>query len=140
MQRSFSQELEEDREFEIGGEVFRWMYPHWKEGAQLFDDEMQQVQEAAESNGEQNSAFSFVADTETAIKRVPTFLDPNFNDAHKRWKELVTRKPPHAIPRHQIAQCYRWLVEVTSGFPTRSLSASSSGDGSSEDSSPAEGS
>jgi hypothetical protein len=128
MQRSFSKELEEDREFEIGGEVFRWMFPHWKDGAKLFDDEMQEVAEQTEgeaSNG--NRAFSFVADTETAIKRVPLFLDPDFNDAHARWKSLMTRKPPHAVPRHQIAQCYRWLVEVTSGFPTNLPSGSGSG-------------
>lgn len=137
MQREFSKELEEDREFEIGGEIFRWMYPHWKDGAKLFDDEMTAVKEAAEANGdaEQNATFSFVADSETAIKRVPMFLDPSYNDSHKRWKALVERKPPHAVPRHQIAQCYRYLVEVTSGFPTTQPSVSSSGAGSNEDSS-----
>jgi len=133
VRRSFSKELEEDREFEIGGQIFKFQYPHWKDGALLFDEEMIQVADAAETNGDA-TAFSFVADTETAIKRVPMFLDPE-NDAHKRWKELVARKPPHAVPRHQIAQCYRFLVEVTSGFPTTPLSDSSSGDGSSEESS-----
>jgi hypothetical protein len=133
VRRSFTQELEEDREVEIGGQIFKFQYPHWKEGAQLFDEEMTQVQ----TNGDAPTevpAFSFVADTETAIKRVPMFLDPE-NDSHKRWKELVARKPPHAVPRHQIAQFYRYLVEVTSGFPTTQLSGSSSGAGSSDSSS-----
>ena len=133
MRRSFSKELEEDREFEIGGQIFKFQYPHWKDGALLFDEEMTQVAEVSEGNGDA-SAFSFVADTETAIKRIPMFLDPE-NDALKRWEELVERKPPHAVPRHQIAQCYRFLVEVTSGFPTTQLSDSSSGDGSSGESS-----
>lgn len=139
MRREFSKELEEDREFEIGGHVFKFLYPHWKDGAKLFDDEMVAVQEAADGNGDSNAAFSFVADTETAIKRIPMFLDPE-NDAHKRWKELTERKPPHAVPRHQIAQLYRWLVEVTSGFPTTPQSPSTSGDTSNGDSSPADGS
>ena len=135
MQREFSKELPEDREFEIGGEVFRFIYPHWKEGATLFDDEMQEVKQAAEGEPEANGAFSFVADTETAIKRVPMFLDPG-NDSHARFQTLVSRKAD-LVPRHQIAQLYRWLVEITSGFPTKPLSDSSSGDGNSEDSSPA---
>lgn len=129
MQREFSKELAEDRDFEIGGQVFKFIYPHWKDGALLFDDEMEEVKAAADGS-EQNGSFSFVADTETAIKRVPMFLDPG-NDAHKRWKELVARKTD-PIPRHQIAQVYRWLVEVTSGFPTTLSSVSGSGDTSSD--------
>ena len=135
MRREFSKELEEDREFEIGGQVFRFVYPHWKDGAKLFDDEMVAVQEAADGNGDSNAAFSFVADTETAIKRVPMFLD-EWNDSHKRWKDLTARKEA-PVPRHQIAQLYRWLVEVTSGFPTTPQSPSTSGDTSNGDSSPA---
>lgn len=137
MQRDFDSELVEDREFRIGGQVFSWRYPHWKEGAELFDQEMQEVKEASDKDAsdgaEQNGAFSFVADTETAIKRIPMFLEPA-NDAHQRWKDLVARKTD-PVPRHQIAQLYRWLVEVTSGFPTNSPSDSGSGGGSSEESS-----
>ena len=129
MLRSFTNELPEDREFEIGGQLFKFVYPHWKDGAKLFDDEMTPTED---TNGDA-PAFSFVADTETAIKRIPMFLDAE-NDAHNRFKELVSRKND-PVPRHQIAQLYRWLVEVTSGFPTQQPSASSSGDGSSEDSS-----
>lgn len=131
MRRSFSKELEEDREFEIGGEVFEFVYPHWKDGALLFDNEMEAVAEGVEQNG--NATFSFVADTETAIEKVPMFLAPK-NDAKKRWTALVNRKTD-PVPRHQIAQLYRWLVEVTSGFPTTQPSESSSGDGTSADSS-----
>ena len=28
--RSFSEELVENRQFEIGGELFEWTYPHWE--------------------------------------------------------------------------------------------------------------
>lgn len=132
MRRSFSKELEEDREFEVGGQVFHFIYPHWKDGALLFDQEMDEVKDATEGV-ESNGSFSFVADTEIAIKRVPMFLDPE-QDAHKRWKDLCARKTD-PVPRHQIAQVYRWLVEVTSGFPTVPPSDSSSGDGTSEGSS-----
>jgi len=130
--RDFDSELEQDRSIKIGGQVFHWRYPHWKDGALLFDQEMTEGQQAAAQNGE-TQEFSFVADTETAIKRVPMFLDTE-NDAHKRWKDLVARKTD-PVPRHQIAQLYRYLVEVTSGFPTTQPSASGSGDGSSADSS-----
>ena len=130
--RDFDSELVEDRSIKIGGQVFHWRYPHWKDGAELFDREMSEVSEAAEQNGDAKE-FSFVADTETAIKRVPMFLDTE-NDAHKRWKDLVARKTD-PVPRHQIAQLYRYLVEVTSGFPTTQPSDSGSGAGSSEDSS-----
>ena len=130
--RDFDSELVEDRSIKIGGQVFHWRYPHWKDGAELFDREMSEVSEAAEQNGDAKE-FSFVADTETAIKRVPMFLDTE-NDAHKRWKDLVARKTD-PVPRHQITQLYRYLVEVTSGFPTTQPSGSGSGDGSSEDSS-----
>jgi hypothetical protein len=132
MQRDFDAELVEDREFRIGGQVFKWVYPHWKDGALLFDQEMTEVAQAAEG-AESNGAFSFVADTETAIERVPMFLDPA-QESRKRWTQLVNRKTD-PVPRHQIAQLYRWLVDVTSGFPTTPPSGSSSGDGSNGDSS-----
>ena len=38
MIRNWDEELVEDREFRIGGELFEWMYPHWEVGAKLFDD------------------------------------------------------------------------------------------------------
>jgi hypothetical protein len=133
--RDFDSELPEDRSIKIGGQVFHWRYPHWRDGALLFDQEMTEVQEAAKGADQNGDAkeFSFVADTETAIKRVPMFLE-NENDAQKRWKDLVARKTD-PVPRHQIAQLYRYLVEVTSGFPTTQPSGSGSGDTTSEDSS-----
>jgi hypothetical protein len=109
--RRFSQELEDDREFEIGGEMFKWTYPHWETGAAIFDDTL--TPEPSE-NGQ--PAFTFRADTEFAINKVPEMLDPE-NASHKRWKALVSRKT-NPVPRFQIVALYRWLVEVTSGLPT----------------------
>ena len=31
--RDFDSELEQDRSIKIGGQVFHWRYPHWKDGA-----------------------------------------------------------------------------------------------------------
>ena len=124
MLRRFSEELVEDREFEIGGELFEFCYPNWEVGAWLFDD---QLEPAENGNGE----FSFKADTELAIERIPIFLDPK-NESHERFTRLVERKPPNAVPRHQLVQCYRWLVEVTSGLPTTPPSESDSLGGSSD--------
>lgn len=133
MQREFSKELAEDRDFEIGGQVFTWRYPHWQEAASLFDQEV-----TSESTNGEVPEFSFKADTELAIKRIPTFIEQT-NDAHKRWKELVARKTD-PVPRHQIVQLYRWLIQVTSGLPTNPPSASEPGGGDSDISSQGESS
>jgi hypothetical protein len=125
MQREFSKELAEDRQFEIGGQLFKFRYPFWEETAALFDEEV--------SPEEQNGDFSFKADTEIAIKRIPMFLDPE-NDAHKRFRSMVSRKTD-PVPRHQIVQLYRWLLQVTSGLPTIPPSDSEPGGGNSDTSS-----
>lgn len=132
MQREFSKELADDRDFEIGGELFRFRYPHWMETAELFDEEVK-PDEAA-----QNGDFSFRADTEVALKRIPIFLDP-VNDSHKRFKTLTSRKTD-PVPRHQFVQLYRWLLQVTSGLPTIPPSDSASGGGDSDTSSQGESS
>ena len=120
MQREFSKELEQDRDFEFGGEVFTWMYPYWEESAKIFDENLKPVE--GSKNGDEGKeedatepVFSFHADTQFAIERVPIFLDPK-NDSHKRWKALVKRKS-NPVPRHQIVEVYRWLVQVSSGRP-----------------------
>lgn len=125
MLREFSKELAEDREFEIGGQVFKFRYPYWEEMAAIFDGDLT-------PSGNGDGGFSFKADTQLAIDLVPIFLD---DDGPERWKELVARKP-NGVPRHQIVQVYRWLVEVT-GFPTSPLSPSAPGVGSGDISSPA---
>ena len=118
MLRKFSDELVQDREFEIGGELFRFRYPHWEEGAALFDEE---------ATPEGNGKFSFRADTEYAIKRIPTFLDPA-NDSHKRFTALVARKVD-PVPRQQLVQLYLWLSQVTAGLPTTLPTAPEAGGG-----------
>jgi len=136
MQREFSKELAEDRQFEIGGELFEWIYPHWEVSSGLWDGD-DQKREGEGENGKAE-AFSFRADTEYAIARVPIFLDSK-NDAHKRWKALVARKTD-PVPRHQIVQLYRWLFEVASGLPTNPPSESEPGGGNSVESSEGESS
>lgn len=124
MRRQFSNELDEDREFEIGGEHFNFRYPHWEEGAAIFDADLT-------PNGD--GKFSWKADTEVAIKQIPTFIDPA-NDAHKRFAALVKRKTD-PVPRQQIVELHQWLVRVTSGLPTNPPSGSEPGGGASDSSS-----
>lgn len=130
MQREFSKELAEDRDFEIGGELFKFRYPHWEETASIWDQD--------DPIPGENGDFSFKADTELAIKRIPIFLDPG-NDSHKRFKAMVTRKND-PVPRHQFVQLYRWLFQVTSGLPTNPPSDSDSGGGDNDSLSPGESS
>ncbi len=129
MIRDFDAELVEDREIRIGGEVFEFIYPHWEIGAKIFDDELDPV----ETNGDGEPVkFSWVANTQMAIDRVPMFLNPK-QEAHKRWKALVARKVD-AVPRFQISQMYNLLVQVTSNLPTSPPSSepSDAGDGKTE--------
>jgi len=123
MIRNWDEELVEDREFRIGGELFEFVYPHWEAGAKLFDADLT----PAEANGSGEQQFSFEADTRLAIERIPMFLNPK-NDAHKRFKTLAGRKTD-AVPRYQFVQLYRWLVQVTGGLPTTPPSSPLSGDG-----------
>lgn len=127
MLREFSKELAEDREFEFGGEVFRFRYPYWEETAAIFDDE-------GDTASDGNGGFSWKADTEKAIELIPIFLDPDYNDAHNRFVALMGRKND-PVPRHQIAQLYQWLVRLTSGLPTEPPSVSEAGGGTSAGSS-----
>ena len=136
VRRSFSKELEEDREFEIGGEVFKFVYPHWKEGAELFDRERQaylEKQKALAEDPERAPAFSFVEDTEIAIEHSPHVPRPRAGRAQAL--DSTGRAQDRSRPAPPDRAAGRWLVQVTSGFPTRQPQDSSSGDGSSEESS-----
>ena len=129
MLKEFSKELAEDRTFEFGGHVFKFRYPHWEEGAAIFDEDTEPAT---------NGNFTWKMDTELAIERIPTFLDPE-NDAHAEFKKIVARKTD-PVPRHQIIDLYQWLVRITSGLPTEQPSASEPGAGASGGSSAGESS
>lgn len=120
--KRFASATVEDREFEIAGEVFRWVYPYWEDIAQVFDRD---AQEAEEQNGD---ASITVRDTiHDFIERIELFIDPDFNDGRTRWKQLVQRKK-NPIPHAQFAELYRYLLEETSRpHPTEPSSPSADG-------------
>ncbi len=126
MLRNWDEELVEDREFRIGGELFEFIYPHWEVGAKIFDEELT----PAEQNGDAPTQFSWVENTQKAVDGVPMFLNPK-NDALKRWKALCARKTD-AVPRHQLSQLYNWLVQITGNLPTTPPSSPLSDDGDGE--------
>jgi len=105
---------EEDREFEIAGEVFKWVYPYWEDIADVFDRDT--VADETQTNGDVSiTVRSTIADF---IERIELFIDPDFNDGQTRWKALTKRKK-NPIPHSQYASLYQWLLEVTSGaYPT----------------------
>ena len=125
MIRNWDEELVEDREFRIGGELFEFVYPHWEIGAKIFDESLS----PPSTNGDdpEGSAEYYKKDTQFAIERIPMFLNPK-NESHKRWKALMARKTD-AVPRHQVVQLYGWLVQVTGGLPTTPPSSAESGGG-----------
>jgi hypothetical protein len=120
MLRSFTKELEEDREFEIGGETFQFRILHWTDAAALLDG-------ADDTQPEGNGQISFRADTEFAIQDMPKYLDPA-DDSAKRWKALVARKT-NPVPRHQIVQAYVFARTQSLGLPTTPRQDSSGGGG-----------
>lgn len=113
---------EEDREFEIAGEVFKWVYPYWEDMANVFDKDTAE----ASKNGDAIvlTVHGTIADFQ---KRIELFIDPEYNDGITRWRALCKRKK-NPIPHAQYSQLYGWLLEVTSGMnPTEPLSPSESG-------------
>lgn len=106
----------QDREFEIGGEVFAWVYPYWEDIAEVFD------RDAAE---ETTDADIKVRDTiADFIERIALFIEPDQRD---RWFELTKRRK-NPIPHSQYSELYRWLLEVTS-LPTPIEQSTPSEDG-----------
>jgi len=120
MLREFSKELVEDRQFEIGGELFEWRYPFWEDFAARRDQDAAVVQ-----NPESTAELSFKDLYKDFIERIEPFLDPK-NDSIKRWKALAKRKVD-PVPAYQYTELYMWLLEVTSARPTETLLSSSNG-------------
>jgi hypothetical protein len=69
---------------------------------------------------------------EQTIDRVNLFLT---DGSKEKWGEVAHRRED-PLPLFQISELYRWLLEISSGRPTQSLSDSEAGAGSSEPSSP----
>lgn len=113
--------IEEDREFEIGGEVFKWVYPYWEDIAEVFDRDAKEIVDAGET-----TPFSVRATIADFIERIELFLDPE-NDSINRWQKLTKRRA-NPIPHSQYAELYSWLLEVTSQpHPTEQSSLSADG-------------
>jgi hypothetical protein len=93
----------DDREFEIAGEVFKWVYPYWEDIAAVFD------RDVGSENGEDEDQTVHQT-IEDFIERVQLFIDPEQRD---RWVELTKRKK-NPIPHSQYSELYRWLLETTS--------------------------
>lgn len=113
----------EDREFEIAGELFRWIYPYWEDIAKVFDEDT--IEET--TNGAEPKDPTVRETIGDFIDRIQLFIDPEFNDGVTRWKALVKRKK-NPIPHSQYAELYRYLLEVTSN-PTPTESSLPSEDG-----------
>lgn len=124
MLREFSKELVEDRQFEIGGELFEWRYPFWEDFADRRDQDVTVVRGATEASGEAKE-LTFKELYKDFIDRCEPFIDPK-NDSIKRWRALAKRKVD-PVPAYQYSELYTWLLEVTSARPTETLLSSSNG-------------
>jgi hypothetical protein len=115
--------VEQDREFEIAGELFKWVYPYWEDIANVFDADVADIT-AQDGEEKDPTVKETISDF---IKRIELFIDPDFNDGINRWRALSKRKK-NPVPHSQYAELYRWLLEVTS-LPTPTEPSSPSEDG-----------
>ena len=123
--KSYTEELgTRDRDFEIGGEVFKWRELGWYETEALAIREEQFL--AKEDKTAKDS-------TDFLIERILVFLDPA-NDSNRRFKALLKRKDD-PVPHFQITELHEWLWEQVSSRPTQLPSLSSNGPGNNEASS-----
>ena len=106
----------QDREFEIAGEVFTWVYPYWEDIAKVFDEDTLEG-----PNGEGPTVHDTIGDL---IERIQLFIEPEQRD---RWVALSKRRK-QPVPHSQYAELYRWLLETTSN-PTPTEPSSLSEDG-----------
>lgn len=109
----------QDREFEIAGEVFTWVYPYWEDIAEVFDRDA--VEDTGGGEAAEITVRSAIADF---IDRIQLFIEP---EDRERWLALTKRKK-NPVPHSQYADLYRWLLETTSS-PTPTEQSSPSEDG-----------
>lgn len=115
--KKFSDELEQDRDFEFLGELFKWQFVHWTVITQIVD-------EGRSQNGKDPSAQENVQEL---IDIIPSFIDSD-SDGPERMKTLLAgEKRP--VPIGQVNSLYEWLLEVSSGRPTEQPSPSQGGRG-----------
>lgn len=122
--------VEVDREFEIGGELFKWRQPYWEDYANQLDKDIadataslaaeartngNEAAEGEEEKPEEEKPLTVHAAIADVIKRIEMFLDTE-NDALNRWRKLAKRKVD-PVPTWQFRELHTWLAEVTSGRP-----------------------
>ena len=113
--------VEDDREFEVVGEVFKWVYPHWEDIAAMFD------RDSAEATTNGNEPETMRVAIGDLIERIAMFIDPDYNNGRERWFELTKRRQ-NPVPHSMFPELYRWLLEATSGrYPTPPSSDSADG-------------
>jgi hypothetical protein len=112
--KKFSDALEADREFEFGGELFKYQYVHWSVLTGIVD--------GASTNGKEPTATENVQEI---VDSIPKFIEP---DGDERIRTLLT-DPGRPVPIGQVNALYEWLLEVTSGRPTQPPSPSEPGPG-----------
>ena len=129
MQRSFSEEIAtKDREFEIGGETFKWRelpFDEFKTLIEMEEEFQRKATAAREAEGEDAESGVKVG-LDFLVRRITFFLDPE-RDSHRRFKALLKRKD-NPVPHYQIDELHGWLWDQVSGRPPTRPSISSNGD------------
>ena len=118
--------IEQNREFEVAGQIFKWRIPYWEEIANVFDEATNELATAAKATDENGAAKPAYTSTKDLIKRIEVFIDPA-DDGLKRWRTAATSKT-NPIPYSTFGDLYSWLLVVGSGrTPTDTPSPSSPG-------------
>ena len=135
MPRDFDAGLERDRVFKVGGDSFTYRIVHWREFAQLIDDEsarelaaQAEQKQIAEAEGEEAAELleaTMVADMERVLSRVCQYLVP---EDVERFKAFATNEEK-PFSWGQLLELRDWLGEVQTARPTKQPGTSSRGRG-----------
>lgn len=120
----------DDRQFEVGGEIYEWVTPYWEDLAAIYDEDVQRaitaLKEPDEGNEPDEAAETGTHDNiERTQQRIKLFLEEK---DHKRWDALCARRD-NPVPMHLYGEIFKWLLEVATGRPTQQPSDSEPGAG-----------
>lgn len=121
--KSFSEDIPDERTFELAGKTYTWKIPFWEDMATIFDESLAELKEARSENDK--TELTTKGAIEDLIQRIKTMLEPE--SAERFHEAAYGRDNPIAI--RQFNEVYRWLLEVTSGRPTIPSSDLAGGDG-----------
>jgi len=126
----FSDHLDPDLTFEIGGETFKVRYPNWTEWGPIFEEDAQML---AALEGDDFKPEPLLTGYERIVERIKKLYISRENGDAARFQKAVSGKTGGPVPIFLLHELWNWLQEETSGpRPTEAPTPSEAGDGATE--------